>query len=106
MNLTINIPKEFEDHFRKDAFADSLERLKQDVHLIAGSYEKELIDMLINSFKCTANKMKIEDFMNRPVTCLRCRHYNITGKICNKGYIPDTETHDRVEQCNAFRYFA
>lgn len=51
MQITIDIPQEFVHHFAEDKFADSLQRLKSDAHLLAGCYEKELIDMLIVSFK-------------------------------------------------------
>ena len=51
MNLIINIPKEFEAHFNKDRFEDSLKRLSSDANLLTGNYEKELVTMLIKSFK-------------------------------------------------------
>ena len=51
MKIIIDIPKEFVWHFEQDRFADSLKRLKSDAHLLAGNYEKELMDMLIESFK-------------------------------------------------------
>lgn len=51
MKIIIDIPKEFVCHFETDRFMDSLKRLKSDAHLIAGNYEKELIDMLIEAFK-------------------------------------------------------
>lgn len=51
MKIIIDIPQEFVCHFEQDRFMDSLERLKSDAHLLAGNYEKELMDMLIESFK-------------------------------------------------------
>lgn len=51
MKLLIEIPPEFEGHYCHDGFDDSLERLKQDAHLLAGNYEKELVDMLIDAFQ-------------------------------------------------------
>ena len=51
MQLLINIPKEFEQHFKQDAFEDSLHRLSADAHLLAGLYEQETAKMLIDSFK-------------------------------------------------------
>ena len=51
MKITINIPKEFEDHFNKDRFEDSLHRLSADAHLLAGNYEQETVKMLIHAFK-------------------------------------------------------
>ena len=51
MELLIKIPKEFEQHFKQDAFGDSLHRLSADAHLLAGNYEQETAAMLIESFK-------------------------------------------------------
>ena len=49
--IYIQIPKEFEEHFRKDRFEDSLHRLSADAHLLAGLYEQETAEMLIEAFK-------------------------------------------------------
>ena len=51
MRIEIEIPKEFEEHFQKDNFEDSLLRLNADAHLIAGTYEQETCIMLIKAFK-------------------------------------------------------
>lgn len=51
MKIKIEIPKEFEEHFKRDKFEDSLNRLYADVHLLAGNYERELAEMLIKAFK-------------------------------------------------------
>lgn len=51
MKVEIEIPKEFEEHFKQDRFEDSLHRLSADAHLIAGNYEQEVAVMLINAFK-------------------------------------------------------
>ena len=62
MQIIINIPKEFENHFNSDRFEDSMQRIKQDIKdmicggdvCISGNYEVETLDMLIKSFKeCT-----------------------------------------------------
>lgn len=50
MKLLIDIPKEFENHFNKDRFKDSLHRLRADAHLLAGKYEQETAIMLISAF--------------------------------------------------------
>lgn len=47
----IEIPEEFDWHFKKDRFEDSLNRLSADAHFLAGNYEQETVDMLINAFK-------------------------------------------------------
>jgi hypothetical protein len=54
MKILIDIPKEFEQHFRADRFEDSLHRLSADAHLIAGLYEQETAMMLIESLKKAA----------------------------------------------------
>ena len=51
MRIEIEIPKEFEEHFKQDKFEDTLHRLNADAHLIAGNYEKETAIMLIKAFK-------------------------------------------------------
>lgn len=51
MRIEIEIPKEFEWHFTKDRFEDSLHRLRTDIHCLAGNYEMETLDMLIEAFK-------------------------------------------------------
>lgn len=51
MELLIKIPQEFEQHFKQDAFENSLYRLSADAHLVAGNYEQETAKMLRDSFK-------------------------------------------------------
>lgn len=53
MKITIDIPKEFELHFNNNRFKDSLERLKGDAgtFCLAGKYEIELCEMLIEAFE-------------------------------------------------------
>ena len=50
MKITIEIPKEFEEHYKKDRFKDSLMRLACDIHCMAGRYERETVEMLIKAF--------------------------------------------------------
>lgn len=50
MKVEIVIPREFEEHFKRDRFKDSLSRLKYDARTLAGLYEKEVADMLITAF--------------------------------------------------------
>lgn len=50
MKMLINIPDEFEIDYRTDRFAYFFERVKADMDLICGNYEKETADMLINAF--------------------------------------------------------
>lgn len=65
MTVQIKIPEEFEEHFSNDRFVDSFLRIYADIDcsnaIISGVYEKELLNMLRNSF-CTAKvveKVKI-----------------------------------------------
>lgn len=51
MKITINIPKEFEEHFNSDRFKDSLLRLCCDANCLAGNYERETAIMLINALE-------------------------------------------------------
>lgn len=51
MRIEIEIPKEFEGHFKYDRFEDSLTRLIADAHMVAGTYEKETAIMLIKALK-------------------------------------------------------
>ncbi len=51
MWIAIKIPEEFEEHFYRDNFKDSLLRLLMDAHCLAGKYEKETILMLIEALE-------------------------------------------------------
>lgn len=56
MKITIDIPKEFEQHFNMDKFKDSLLRVRCDTSYcfgdgVSGNYEIELLDMLIEAFE-------------------------------------------------------
>ena len=49
--VTIRIPNEFVGELEKDRFRDTFERAKADFHFLAGNYERETMDMLIEAFK-------------------------------------------------------
>ena len=59
MIIEIEIPKEFEEHFKQDKFKDSLERIMADIKhslengdcLCAGRYEYETIEMLVKALE-------------------------------------------------------
>ena len=59
MRIEIEIPKEFEEHFKQDKFKDSLERIMADIKyslengecLCTGRYEYETIRMLQKAFE-------------------------------------------------------
>ena len=60
MRIEIEIPKEFEEHFKQDKFEDTLHRLNADAHLIAGNYEQETAIMLIKAFKESKTAYNVE----------------------------------------------
>lgn len=60
MKITINIPKEFEEHFNSDRFKDSLLRLCFDANCLAGSYEQQITIMLIIALENAEVDMKGE----------------------------------------------
>lgn len=55
MKIIIEIPKEFEEHYNRDNFEDSLKRIETDIDYqenygLSGLYELELIEMLRKAF--------------------------------------------------------
>ena len=68
MRLEIEIPKEFECHFKRDRFKDSLERIMADIEyqsdigvtLMSGNYEYETIEMLVNAFQNSKQVYTVE----------------------------------------------
>lgn len=60
MLISFEIPKEFENDWRKDRFADALNRLCVDAHCLAGLYEQEICHMLIDRF-ATATTAEVSD---------------------------------------------
>lgn len=65
MRIEIEIPKEFEEHFKQDRFEDTLHRLSADAHLIAGNYEQETAIMLIKAFRESKPAYDIEKVATR-----------------------------------------
>ena len=54
MQIILNIPKEFEEHYNKDRFKDSLSRVAFDIRSynyegLAGNYDIEALEMLIKA---------------------------------------------------------
>ena len=68
MRIEIDIPKEFEEHFKQDKFKDSLERIMADINhslengdcLCAGRYEYETIEMLVKAFEDSKSAYDID----------------------------------------------
>lgn len=58
MQIVIDIPENFENHFNSDKFEDSLQRVRFDIHkafaenkdVLSGNYEIETLDMLTEAF--------------------------------------------------------
>ena len=76
MRIEIEVPKEFEEHFKQDKFKDSLERIMADIKhslengdcLCAGRYEYETIEMLEEAFensKSAYNVDKVVEELNK-----------------------------------------
>ena len=68
MIIEIEIPKEFEEHFKQDKFKDSLERIMADIKhslengncLCAGRYEYETIEMLEEAFENSKSAYNVD----------------------------------------------
>lgn len=63
MNIILIIPKEFEEHYEKDRFKDSLERAAADIRSLnfeglSGKYELETLEMLIKAFDKSLKLLK------------------------------------------------
>lgn len=69
MKLIINIPEVFEVDFNRDKFKDSLQRLIEDAHYLAGNYEIETAEMLIKAFeKSTTLQNWLDSFNTNSAT--------------------------------------
>lgn len=69
MKITIEIPKEFEEHFNQDRFEDSLERIEVDIAEnresgLSGLYEIELVAMIRNAL---SNAVEVSTDIGRNV---------------------------------------
>ena len=67
MRIEIEIPKEFEEHFKQDKFKDSLERIMADIKYslengdyLCCKYEYETIDMLEKAFEDSKSAYSVE----------------------------------------------
>lgn len=72
LKVLIDIPDEFLAHWNRDRFADSLQRLEADANLLAGNYEKELAEMLIQAFKMGVEKPDFEEIYMKHYKQGRC----------------------------------
>ena len=87
MRIEIEIPVEFEEHFNQDKFEDTLNRLSEDAHLIAGNYEQETAIMLIKAF---ANSKPAYD-VEKVVEEVRDDFYDINFMYNNCSKLDDLE---------------
>jgi hypothetical protein len=62
MRIEIEIPKEFEEHFKQDRFEESLQRLR--TNSLAGRYEEETLEMLIEAFKNAKPAYDVDKVVN------------------------------------------
>ena len=68
MKIELEIPKEFEEHFKQDKFKDSLERIMVDIFhslengdcLCAGRYEYETIKMLEEALENSKSSYSVD----------------------------------------------
>ena len=80
MKITIDIPKEFEEHFNEDKFKDNLERVKcycteMDYTALSCQYDLDVLAMLIEAFK-NAEPVKYGHWI-----CHRKNYYDANGDI-------------------------
>ena len=98
MRIEIDIPKEFEEHFKQDKFKDSFERIMVDIKhslengdcLCAGRYEYETIEMLERALKnsksaYSVNKVveEIKTLKEEALAEYNMGEYNLDNNIGN-----------------------
>lgn len=76
MKIELEIPKEFEEHFKQDKFKDSLKRIMADIEhfqhsskngywLCAGRYEYETIEMLQKALEDSISAYDIDNVVKQ-----------------------------------------
>ena len=63
MLIQLNIPDYFYEEYHKDRFKESLSRLREDAHSLAGNYEKETANMLIKAFEDSKDILDTDDIL-------------------------------------------
>lgn len=101
MRIEIDIPKEFEEHFKQDKFKDSFERIMADIKhslenrdcLCAGRYEYETIEMLEEALENSKPAYDIDNVVEElerfPLGNLGCQELNEIIEIVKQGGIDD-----------------
>ena len=75
LKVTLTIPKEFIGDYNRDRFADCFDRITTDIDyaikhkqlVLAGNYEREVIDMLQAAFMDSVQIKESVNIMNKPV---------------------------------------
>ena len=107
MRIEIEIPKEFEKHFKQDKFKDSLERIMADIKhslengdcLCAGRYEYETIEMLQKAFENSKQAYDIDKVVQELKKS--SKWVNETNEYCDddgNDYIPLSKAIEIVKQ--------
>ena len=85
MRIEIEIPNEFEEHFKQDKFKDSFERIMEDMKhslenrdcICAGRYEYETIEILEKAFENSKPAYSVDEVIDE-LELIRAK------KTCNK----------------------
>lgn len=94
MKVTIDIPAEYEKHFKNDQFKDSLERIKTDCTemddtALTWNYDLEVLEMLIDAFQNA-----------EPLICAKWIDRYFGDRCGNCGYeISRTSSQYRCDYC-------
>ena len=78
MQIVIDIPEVFEEHFKHDRFKDSLERISEDSKrsaIVSGRYEFETIEMLIKAFENSKTLIEWLEEMAEKIKRGEVRHF-------------------------------
>ena len=103
MRIEIDIPKEFEEHFKQDKFKDSFERIMADIKhslengdcLCAGRYEYETIEMLE---KALENSKTIYD-VDKVIKELELHSFELGTDTLPVHYVRLNDAIEIVKQC-------
>ena len=99
MRIEIEIPKEFEEHFKQDKFKDSFERIMADIKhslengdcLCSGRYEYETVEMLGKAFEDSKSAYSVDKVVeelesSKGLACEgRCCSECVYSSICMEG---------------------
>ena len=97
MRIEIEIPKEFEEHFKQDKFKDSLERIMADLKnsLCAGNYEYETIEMLEKALEDSKSAYDVDKVVEE----LELHSFELGTDTLPAHYVRLNEAIEIVKQC-------